>query len=703
MLNRLFHPPALHTAAHGSEKKVGWVELFYDLIYVATIIQLGNALSQHPGILGFLAFAGLFVPIWYTWTGFTFYSNRFVVDDVVHRGAVFLQMFAVGAMAVYVPRVLDGDYRAFTLAYAGARFVLVALYARAWWQVPEAREFTRLYTFGFAAGAVLWLASAFLPPPWTYWLWGAAMLLDLAVPLNRHARELTGRYPPDVLHMSERYGLLIIIVLGESFVKVLTSLADAGAPPEGMLLGTLTLLVTCCLWWIYFDDVAGSRIKSTPSAAFVWIYAHLPLTIAVTATGVAIKKAVFFPPMEVAPAKYRWLLCGTLALALLAVSVIDLVTERRQSEMSDRSRTQVRLACAALTVLLAPAGAGLPSWLFLTLVTAVCVGQVVFDLSMAPLMEHPDAAHEDAHQVFAKPSAAESALAAKRGTRRDISEAVRKGAPSHLRRDLYFHLMAGGWFRVFATLTVLFLISNLVFAVLYLLEPWSVENVRPDSFLDAFSFSVQTMATIGYGSMSPATPYAHTVVIIEAAFGVLAVALATGLMFAKASRPSSSILFTDVAVINTREGVPTLALRVGNARGNDIVEASLTVVAVIEEMTPEGHKGRMLYDLKLRRDTTPLFVLTWSVFHVIDEESPLHGIDPDGIEDRLSALVCTMTGYDATYAQTTHARKVYYAEDILYGRRFIDVVSSLDDGRMMVDYDHFHATRPEADAAAEDA
>ncbi len=460
-----------------------------------------------------------------------------------------------------------------------------------------------------------------------------------------------------------------------------------------MLLGGLTLLVTCCLWWIYFDDVAGSRIKAKPSAAFVWIYAHLPLTIAVTATGVAIKKAVFFPPMEVAPAKYRWLLCGTLALALLAVSVIDLVTERRQSEMSDRSRTSVRMACAALTVLLAPAGAFMASWLFLVLVTAVCVGQVVFDLSMAPLMEHPDAEDEGAQQAFTKPSAEQSALTEKRATRRDISEAVRKGAPSHLRRDLYFHLMEGGWFRVFATLTVLFLVSNVAFAVLYLLEPWSVDNVRPDSFMDAFSFSVQTMATIGYGSMSPQTPYAHAVVIVEAAFGVLAVALATGLMFSKASRPSSSILFSDVSVVNEREGVPTLVLRVGNARGNDIVEASITVVAVVDETTPEGHKGRMLHDLKLRRDTSPLFVLTWSIFHVIDEESPLHGIDPDNIEDRLMALVCTMTGYDATYAQTTHARKVYYAEDIRYGHRFVDVLSTLDDGRMMVDYDHFHDTR----------
>ncbi len=694
MLNRWHHRPKLHTSARDSEKRVEWVELFYDLIYVATIIQLGNALSDRPGAMGFLAFAGLFLPIWYTWTGFTFYSNRFVVDDVVHRGLVFLQMFAVGAMAIYVPRVIDGEHQSFGLAYAGARVVLVLLYARAWWQVDEAKEMSRLYALGFGGGAALWLASALLPPPWVYVGWALAMLVDLSVPLGRQARTLTGRYPPDVLHLSERYGLLIIIVLGESFVKVLTSLAEHGAPIEGMLLGALTLLITCCLWWIYFDDVAGSRIKPKPAAAFVWVYAHLPLTLAVTATGVAIKKAVYFVPPEAAPPKYRWLLCGTLALALLSVSVIDHVTERRQAEMSDGARTTVRVSCAALVLVLAAAGAFLPSWLFLTLVSAVCVGQVVFDLSMAPLMAHPHAAHEDAHETFTKPAAADLARARARGSRRDVSEAVRKGAPSHLRRDLYFHLMDGGWLRVFVTLSALFVVVNVVFAVLYLLEPGSVNQVRPDSFLDAFSFSVQTIATIGYGAMSPRTPYAHTIMVIEAAFGVLAVALATGLMFAKASRPSSAILFSDVAVVCNRNGRPTLHFRVGNARGNDVVEATMRAVALIDETTDEGNHLRRLHDLKLERDTTPLFVLSWSLFHVLDEDSPLFGLDLQRLAERPPVLIATMTGYDATYAQTTHARRIYHAEDILIGATFVDVISQLDDGRMMVDYDNFHRTRP---------
>lgn len=128
--NRLYHRPRLHSPRHGEERKVGWLELFYDLIYVAAIIQLGNALSEHVGFGGFLAFFGLMTPIWYTWTGFTFFSNRFVVDDFLHRVSVFVQMLFIGTVAVYAPRVFDGETQGFALAYAGARAVVAFWYGR---------------------------------------------------------------------------------------------------------------------------------------------------------------------------------------------------------------------------------------------------------------------------------------------------------------------------------------------------------------------------------------------------------------------------------------------------------------------------------------------------------------------------------------------------------------------------------------------
>jgi inward rectifier potassium channel len=203
------------------------------------------------------------------------------------------------------------------------------------------------------------------------------------------------------------------------------------------------------------------------------------------------------------------------------------------------------------------------------------------------------------------------------------------------------------------------------------------------------------MATIGYGTISPQTPYAHAIVTVEAAFGILGVALVTGLMFAKASRPRASVLFSRPALIATYNRKPALMFRVGNAKGNEIIEATIHVSALIDVDSPEGLKFRRLHDLTLVRDMTPLFALSWTVIHVIDESSPLHGLDPESIDKRLVSIVCTMTGHDGTYSSTVHARHLYYPEDVRFGHRFVDVISFLPDGRPMVDYDVFHQTEPE--------
>ena len=693
MESRWLHPPKLHTPVQGEERHVGWLELFYDLVYVATFIQLGNALSHHASVGGVLVFAGLFVPIWYTWTGFTFYSNRFVVDDFGHRVMVFAQMFAIGAMAVSVPAVFDGAPQRFGLAYSAARAVLVLLYARSWRQVRAAREMTGRFVVAFSVGAVLWLAGALLPAPWTLLLWVVAMTVDLSAALSPHARALAAQHPPDVVHFSERYGLLTLIVLGESFVKVLSEVATRGPTSATAGLASLALVVTCSLWWIYFDDVAGSRLKRTRLAAYVWIYAHLPMTMAIIAVGVAVKKAVFFSPWAVETAAHRWLLCGSLGLALLAVGLIDSVTERRQADLSDAARVRMRVFSAFLVLVLAPVGGFMPSWVFVAMVAGACALQVLFDLSMAPMAAPPEPADP-------RPRPEPVAQTAPAGARRwDVSDAVRRGAPNELRRDLYFHLMEGSWTRVLATLAVVYFLVNLVFAALYLVDQGGVTELSGGGFLEAFSFSIQTIATIGYGVMSPSSPYADILVAVESAVGILFVALATGIVFAKASRPGSGALFSDRVVVTRYHGQRTLMLRVGNARGNDVVEANMRVAVLVDEESPEGIKTRKLYDLRLLRQMTPLFALTWTVFHTVDETSPLHGIEAGNVHDRLVALICTMTGYDATYAQTTHARRIYYPENIYFDHRLVDVISALPDGRLMVDYERFHDVEPVSDPA----
>ena len=701
---RWFHSPQLHSPGHGKERKVGWLELFYDLIYVATIIQLGNGLSHNVSVKGFLIFAGLFIPVWQTWTTFTFYANRFVVDDFAHRIIVFTQMFCIGAMAVSVPAVVDhGDTQGFALAYTGVRITLLLLYLRTWLQTSEAREMTKRSTAGFLISVVLWGISAFLPAPWSVLLWACAILVDFAIPLTRHARELAGRYPPDVLHMSERYGLFTIIVLGESFVKVLSEVAAQPDPGTDMvMMAGLALMVTASLWWLYFDDVAGSRVKPKPINAFVWIYTHLPLTIAVTGVGVAVKKAVvgmsFYTP---APAKYRWLLCGTFALALAAIALIDMVTERRHAEMSDRYRVNARLLAIVGLLLIAATGGYMPSWAFLAIVAAAGFLQVLFDISMVPMAMTAEEAHHDQAPLLRVSEEShdrdEDVDDAPKKFRPDTTLTVRKGAPSHLRRDLYFHMMAGSWSRMFVYLLISYVSVNILFAALYMLEPGSVENVAEGSFLDAFWFSVQTFSTIGYGGMSPITSYGNLLVTIEAAIGLLGVALATGLLFAKASRPSSGALFSKKLVVTQYDGKPTLMFRLGNARGNEVVEAQLKVAALIDTVTSEGHKMRRLFDLKLERSNTPLFTLTWSVMHVLDETSPLYGVPID--DDHVALFVATMTGHDATYGHTIHARQMWYPENVFVDHHFVDVLSTSPEGNFVVDYDLFHTVAPDKKTA----
>lgn len=697
MLNRWFHSPRLHSATSGEMRRVGWLELFYDLVYVAAFILLGNSLSHHADMWGFLAFIGVFAPMWLAWTDFTFFNNRFVVDDFLHRGLVFAQMFGIGGIAVSLPDVLDGQIGGFLAAMAAVQVVTALLYTRVTLQLYELKDQGLNLVAGFWVIAALWAGAALSPAPWNALVAVVGVGVNVAIKLMPMGglHELSIRHPPDVLHLSERYGLLTLIVLGESFVKVLGAASEEAITPSVTGMAGLALAITFSLWWIYFDDVAGSRIKRSRLAGYTWVWAHLPLTIGVTGVGVAIKKAIFFDPMDAAPLNYRLLLAGTLILALASVAVIDTVTERRDAEMGDRARIALRFGSAVLLALVAATSGSMTALTFVALVSGICVLQVVADLSMAP-MSDPEAVHREDHALWdaVLPEAEESGDSSRPrlGT---FEGAIRKGVPNAFRRDLYYHLMEGSWTRMFVTIAAVWVLSNVFFGALYLLEPGSVSSVHDDHFLEAFSFSVQTMSSIGYGVMAPQTDYAHVLVSIEAFVGLIGIALATGLVFAKASRPAMSVMFSDRAVIHDRDGVPHLEFRVGNARGTEVVEASIYVAALIQEETSEGHKLTRLHDLKLVRSMTPLFALSWTVLHRIDEDSPLYGITPGTCDDRMTALICTLTGHDSTYGQTSHARHLYDPREILFDHSFVDVISRLPGQRLIVDFSKFHDTRPD--------
>lgn len=701
MRNRWFHKPVLHTA-DDHEKKVTWLELFYDLIFVAAIIQLGDALSDgvtraHSAMTPFLAFAALYIPLWTAWTGFTFFANRFDQDDFAHRATVFVQMFAIGVMAIAAPRAMTGEHMFFPASVAGAFLVVALLYARAFKHNETARAYSRYWGAVFAIGGVVWGLSLLVPTPFNYFMWAAGVIAILAAPLNKHSRALAEAFPLDQEHLSERYGLLTIIVLGESFVKVLTymSSSDYGLDPSYLLKAGATLTITCSVWWIYFDDVAGAHLKTERGGWMVWFYGHLPLAIGVTATGVAIKKTLGFDLAAPASDEYRYLLVGALFVTFVSVAIIDSVTQRKQAELSDNVRVNVRIGAAVLIAIMGPAGAWMPSAAFLGIVTAICFSQVIFDMFMAPLEETAELhGVETIAELSRRTRSGEIRQKRARASVDRIQNTIRRGTPSELRNDLYAFFMSGSWTRLILVLVGAFLLSNVFFAGLYVLDPQSISGEQM-TFGHAFFFSVQTMSTIGFGALHPGTPYGDVVVTIEAAFGLLGVALATGLMFAKASRPRTPVLFSESVIVTQRHGKPTLSFRLGNARGAEIVDASLSVAALIDDLSPEGHFMRALQDLKLERDRTPAFSLTWSVFHVIDEQSPLWGHDLSEEDGALQAIIVTMLGHDSVYGAASHARHIYDPADICEGQRFVDVIHELPTGQMLIDYTKFHDTLPD--------
>lgn len=267
---------------------------------------------------------------------------------------------------------------------------------------------------------------------------------------------------------------------------------------------------------------------------------------------------------------------------------------------------------------------------------------------------------------------------------------VRQGTSYSYWRDPYHLLLTISGPGFLALFAGLYLATNAVFALVYLAGGDCIENAQPGSFLDAFFFSVHTMATIGYGSMYPRTNYANAVVTIEALTGMLGVAMVTGLAFARFSLPSAKVLFSRVAVITPFDGVPTLMFRTANKRHNLIVEAQLQVTLVCNEVNLEGYFMRREHDLKLVRNQTSIFALTWMAMHPIDEHSPLYGATAETLAEAEAEIVVTLTGLDETVSQTIHARHSFVASEILWNMRFVDTLSKTLDGKRCINYTRFH-------------
>jgi inward rectifier potassium channel len=264
--------------------------------------------------------------------------------------------------------------------------------------------------------------------------------------------------------------------------------------------------------------------------------------------------------------------------------------------------------------------------------------------------------------------------------------------------DLYHWLLVISWKRFLGMIFLFYFGLNLLFTPLYLLAGDGIGNARPGSFKDAFFFSIQTLSTVGYGYLYPKTLTTQILVTVELFVGLLAIAILTGLMFARFSRPTARVLFSEVAVICNFEGVPTLMFRAANRRANRILEAQVRVNFLQDHVTQEGHEIRRFYDLPLLRSQTPVFGLSWLIMHPINEQSPFYGKTTAEIEDSKAELWISLTGLDETFSQTIHTRYAYTANDFLWNHRFVDIFSKDQaTDQWYIDLGRFHETEPLTD------
>jgi low temperature requirement protein LtrA len=321
-------PPDLN---QDSDRSATRLELFFDLAFVLFVARCADLLAKDETWHGAAVFAAVLTIGWWAWASTTLYANRFDTDDAVFRLLTLTAMAGVVAMAAAVDKIDEPTGRWFVLGYVVIRLALVAGYARAWRHVPKARSTARLYLIGHGLGAAIWLVSLAVPTPARYVLWGVGVFADLVWPTA--AARLKDAVPLHLEHLPERFGLFVILVLGESVAAVVTGLHDGEWKPPVVLTAVAAFVVAVALWWIYFDLSGGAakrRLAAEGDGATTkhgvhdfYVYVHLPLAVSLAAVAVGLEHAVLHGSDDHLTAGTRWVLGIATAGYLLSAAVMQ--------------------------------------------------------------------------------------------------------------------------------------------------------------------------------------------------------------------------------------------------------------------------------------------------------------------------------------------------------------------------------------------
>lgn len=252
--------------------------------------------------------------------------------------------------------------------------------------------------------------------------------------------------------------------------------------------------------------------------------------------------------------------------------------------------------------------------------------------------------------------------------------------------DPYYIAVSLSWRAFLLLFLIAELTINTVFALFYLVEPGCIANARPGAFTDVFFFSLETLATVGYGVMAPATTYGHIVSGVEIVTGMAFTAIMTGLLFVRFSKPKARIVYAENPVVTMHNGRPTLMLRLGNARTNVLTNARFTLHSLTTQVSDEGRRQRSIIELPMIRPNVPIFAILLTLMHVIDETSPLHGLDAESIVEQDVRFFMTMVARDHATGQEVSDLRTYHGRDVRYGMRYADAIRSGEDSRTTADY-----------------
>jgi inward rectifier potassium channel len=271
-------------------------------------------------------------------------------------------------------------------------------------------------------------------------------------------------------------------------------------------------------------------------------------------------------------------------------------------------------------------------------------------------------------------------------------EIITEGLHLNFWADISHRCMTASWPAFIGGAALVFIGFNAVFALFYWIGDQPISNVPERAYIDYLYFSIETLSTAGYGDMHPQSHYGHFIATVELFTGIFSMSLMTGLIFARFSRPNARLLFADNPVISNHEGKPTLMVRLANERHNIISNATARLWLFKNVVSMEGQAFRRFYELPLVRNESPALALSWTLYHVLDEQSPLYGLNAEDLEASNVSLVLVVSGYDVVAAQTVHARKSYDHPDIRFGHRYADILGTAEDGRLRIDYGRFHQT-----------